>query len=59
MYLYFQPPSMLPVEQLWTSQAYKSYEESQGRGAAGLAKEISTVALLLGGIAAVAWTVLA
>jgi hypothetical protein len=61
MYLYFQPPSMLPIEQLWTSQAYKSYEEAQGRakGAAGLTKEISSVAVMLGGLAAVAWTLMA
>lgn len=62
LYLYWQPPNMLPVEQLWTSEAYKSYEEAQGRGdAGGRVKDLSSVLVL--GSAAVAgvlgWSLMA
>lgn len=60
LYLYYQPPNMLPVEQLWTAEAYKSYEESQGRGSAGRSKDLS-LAGLIGGASVIllVWSLMA
>lgn len=60
LYLYYQPPNMLPVQQLWTSEAYKSYEESQGRGAAGRGRDVSALGVVVaGGVALLGWSMMA
>lgn len=57
LYLYWQPPNMLPVEQLWTAEAYKTYEESQGRGAAYKGAGLSVMSVFLAGaVALLGWT---
>jgi len=50
---------MLPVEQLWTSEAYKSYETAQGRGAAGRTRQLSIGGLVGVGAAVLAWSLMA
>lgn len=47
MYLYWQPPNMLPVQQLWTSEAYKAYEQGQGRNSAAAATSGSNSLLMV------------
>lgn len=61
LYLYYQPPNMLPVQQLWTSEAYKSYEESQGRGSAGgRVADISGLGIMVAaGAALLGWSLVA
>jgi len=33
MYLFYRPPTMLPTQQLWTTEAYKEYQVAHGGGA--------------------------
>lgn len=59
LYLFWQPPNMLPVQQLWTAEAYKSYETAQGRSAAGRTREMSLGAVLGLGAAVLGWSLMA
>lgn len=61
LYLYFQPPNMLPTQQLWTSEAYKTYETAQGRSSdASRNRNLMSIGGIVGlGAAVMAWGVMA
>lgn len=60
LYLWFRPPTMLPTEQLWTTQAYQAYEKQRGHGAAAanMRVDAALVAVAAGAmsVAALAWS---
>jgi len=48
LYLLYRPPTMLPTQQLWTTEAYKAYEANNGAAAPRVALELGLAQVAAG-----------